>query len=58
MFWVIVDDREEFAKVADARPGQKFALANGTSCVVDRVEPPPPGAHLVQGTIHAHRATG
>jgi hypothetical protein len=58
LFWVVVDEHEELAQVVDASEGQKIMLASGTFAVIDRVEPPPAGAHLVQGTIRAHRALG
>jgi hypothetical protein len=54
LLWVNVDGSEELTRVTDAQPGQKIVFSNGTPCVVDRIEPPPAGAHVVQGTIHAH----
>jgi hypothetical protein len=55
-FWVNVDGSDQLTRVGEAQPGQEIVLPNGTHCVVDRIEPPPAGAHVVQGTIHAHRA--
>jgi hypothetical protein len=58
LFWVVVDDSgkpEELAPLTQPTPGEQIRLANGTSCVIDRIDPAPAGAHIVKGTIHVHR---
>jgi len=59
LWWVIVDDTdrpEELAPLVEPALGEQIRLADGTAGVIDRIDPPPAGAHVVKGTIHAHQA--
>ena len=60
LFWVVVGS--DALAACTMKPMSKPPRAgdridvDGNVCVVDRVGPPPPGSHVVTGTVYANRA--